>query len=106
VAAPDAWLFNKKKFDSLPADIQKIVRDALEEQFWYRSNEYQFLEEEALSRAIAKQGVQVSSIAPSEMKKIRKLAQVIWEEESKKSDASKKAYDILIKFMKDLNMID
>lgn len=106
VAAPDAWLFNKKKFDSLPADIQKIVRDALEEQFWYRSNEYLYLEEKALAEGKAKHGVQVTTIIPSEMKKIRKMAQVIWLEESKKSEASKKAYDILIKFMKELGMID
>jgi len=106
VAAPDAWLFNKKKFDSLPADIQKIIRDILEEQFWMRSNEYIYLEAQALAEAEAKQGVQVTTIIPSEMKKIRQKAQDIWLEESKKSEASKKAYDILIKFLKDLGMID
>ncbi len=106
VAAPDAWLFNQKKFDELPADIQKIVRDALEEQFWYRSNEYMYLEEKALSDAQAKQGIQVTTVTPSEMKKIRKLAQAIWLEESAKSEASKKAYDILVNFMKELGMID
>jgi len=106
VAAPDAWLFNKKKFDSLPEDIQKIVREILEDQFWMRSNEYIYLEGKALAEAEQKHGVQVTTITPAEMKKIRKMAQEIWLAESKKSEASKKAYDILIKFMKELGMID
>jgi TRAP-type mannitol/chloroaromatic compound transport system substrate-binding protein len=105
VAAPDAWIFNKKKFDSLPDDIQKIVREILAEQFWMRSNEYIYLEGVALAEAQAKHGVQVTTISPEEMKKVRKMAQEIWIAESKKSDASKKAYDILIKFMKELGMI-
>ena len=106
VAGPDAWVFNKKKFDELPDDIQKIVREILEEQFWMRSNEYQYLEEKALSEAQAKQGVQVTTITSDEMKKVRKMSEAIWLEESKKSEASKKAYDIMIAFMKELGMID
>ena len=105
VGAPDAWFFNKKKFDALPKDIQKIVRDTLEEHFWYRSNEYIYLEVRALAKAQRERGVKVTTIEPAEQVKIRQLAQAMWLEESKKSPASKKAYDIMINYMKDLGLL-
>ena len=105
MGAPDAWFFNKKKFDALPKDIQKIALDTLEEHFWYRSNEYIYLEGKALAKALKERGVKISMIEPAEQVKIRKLAQAMWLEESKKSPASKKAYDIMIGYMKDLGLL-
>jgi len=105
IGAPDAWFINKKKFDALPKDIQKIVLDTLEEHFWRRSNEYIYLEGKALADAQKKRGVKITTIELAEQVKIRQLAQQMWEEESKKSPDSKKAYDIMIKYMKDLGLL-
>jgi len=105
VGAPDAWHFNKKKFDALPKDIQKIIRDILEEHFWYRSNEYIYLEEKALAEGAQKKGVKISMILPEEQKKIRKIARQLWEEEAKKSPVGEKALKILIDFMTELGLL-
>jgi len=105
VGAPDAWFFNKKKFDALPKDIQKIIRDTLEEHFWYRSNQYIYLEGKALADAQKKRGVKITTIEQAEQKKIRQLAQEMWKEESKKSPESEKAYKIMIDYMKDLGLL-
>lgn len=105
MGAPDVWFFNKKKFDALPKDIQKIIRDTLEEHFWYRSNQYIYLEGKALAEAQQKKGVKITTIEPAEQKKIRQLAQKMWEEESKKSPESEKAYKIMVDYMKELGLL-
>jgi TRAP-type mannitol/chloroaromatic compound transport system substrate-binding protein len=106
LGAPDAWVFNKKRFDALPKDIQATVRDILEDHFWYRSNEYIYLEQQALNEGKNKLGVKVTTITPEEQIKIRKIAQEqIWLEASKKDAACEQAYKMMIDYMKKLDLL-
>lgn len=50
---------------------------SLDEQFWWRTNEYQYQERIALAKAIEEQGVQVNEL-PEEVK--QRLAEVVVEE--------------------------
>ena len=101
----DAFVINQKSIDELPGDVQRILISTLEEQFWRRTNEYQFKEEIALARARQKHGVKVIELPAEVRKKMQGAAQAIWEKERGKSEQSKEAMARLEKFLGDLGHI-
>lgn len=101
----DAFIINQKAIDELPADVQRILISTLEEQFWRRTNEYQFKEEIALARAREKHGVKVIELPAEVRKKMQSAAKTIWEKERAKSEQSKEAMAKLEKFLGDLGHI-
>nr|WP_254774468.1 hypothetical protein [Marinobacter sp. AC-23] len=94
-----------KALNKLPADMQKIVKDALDEQFWIRTNEYLYKERVTLAKVIAEQGVQVN-VLPSEVQdRLVKTAQVMWDEEGERSANAKKALDMLKGYLAELGYL-
>mgnify|MGYP001365584704 CR=1 FL=1 len=51
IAGTDAFIVNQKALDKLSKADAKTVRDALNEQFWYRTNEYQYKKRLVLAKA-------------------------------------------------------
>jgi len=105
VSGPDCWLFNMKAFNKLPKDIQKIFRQTLEEHFWYRSNEYIYLENITLAKAMKDLGVKVTQLPPDEQKKLTRAAMVEWDKVGQKDEESAKALKIMKDFLKSLGYI-
>ena len=101
----DAFIINQKAIDELPADVQLVLKNTLKEQFWRRTNEYQFKEEVALARAKAKHKVQVVDLPKEVREKMKGVAKTIWEKERAKSDLSKEAMAKLEKFLGELGHI-
>ena len=102
IAGTDAWVINQKAIDKLPPDVQAIFYNALEEQFWKRTNQYIYLEAITLAKAVNEKGVEVTSLPPEEQKKITKIAMKMWEEEGAKGPDAAKALEILKDFLKSL----
>jgi len=101
----DAFVINQKAIDDLPADVRLILMNTLEEQFWRRTNEYQFKEEVALARAKQKHKIQVIDLPKEVREKMKGVAKEIWEKERAKSEQSKDAMARLEKFLGDLGHI-
>ena len=102
VAGTDAWVVNQKAIDQLPEDIRAIFYNALEEQFWKRTNQYIYLEAIVLAKAVKEKGVKVITLPPEDQKKITEIAMKMWDEEGAKGPEAAKALQILKDFFKSL----
>jgi TRAP-type mannitol/chloroaromatic compound transport system substrate-binding protein len=102
IAGTDAWVVNQKAIDKLPPDVQAIFYNALEEQFWKRTNQYIYLEAITLAKAVKEKGVEVIYLPPEEQKKITEVALKMWDEEGAKGPDAAKALQILKDFLKSL----
>ncbi len=105
IAGTDVIIVSQKALDKLPEDIQKIVKDALDEQFWVRTNEYLYKERITLAKAIEEQGVQVNVMPDEVQDKLVATAQAMWDEEGKRSENAKKALDMLKGYLAELGYL-
>ncbi len=105
IAGTDAFIVSQKALDALPADVRKIVLQALDEQFWFRTNEYLFQEQITLAKAMKEKGVKVNTLPPEVQKRMAQAAQKMWEEEAKRSPNAAEAMKRLNKFMSDLGYL-
>ncbi|KMQ73077.1 TRAP transporter substrate-binding protein DctP [Marinobacter subterrani] len=105
IAGTDVIIVSQKALDKLPKDMQKIVKDALDEQFWVRTNEYQYKEQIALAKAQAEYGVQVNTLPQDVQQKLAQVAQQLWDEEGKRSEKAEKALEMLKGFLADLGYL-
>ncbi|MBU2955039.1 TRAP transporter substrate-binding protein DctP [Marinobacter sp. F3R08] len=105
IAGTDVIIVSQKALNKLPEDMQQIVKDALDEQFWVRTNEYQYKERTTLAKAIAEHGVQVNVLPDEVQDKLVATAQGMWDEEGKRSENAKKALDMLKSYLADLGYL-
>lgn len=105
IAATDVNIVSQRSLDKLPEDLQIIVKEALEEQFWFRTNEYLYQERVALAKAIADKGVQVNTLPEPVMDHLMTVAVEQWESEGKRSDNANKALTMLKEFLTDLGYL-
>ena len=85
--------------------MAKIVKDALDEQFWVRTNEYLYKEQITLAKVMADQGVQVNTMPQDVQDKLAQVAQKMWDEEAKRSDKAAEAVQKLKDFLSDLGYL-
>jgi TRAP-type C4-dicarboxylate transport system substrate-binding protein len=75
VAGP--MVMNKKKFDGLPVDIQKIVMECGQiASYWARVQVW--AEDRGAVEQLAKLGMKVNYVAPEEVQKFRKLSEPLY----------------------------
>ena len=105
IAGTDAFIINQKELDKLPADIRKCMIDTLDGQFWMRTNEYLYLEQITLAKALKTKGVKINQLPPALLDHLTQVAVKQWEEEGKKGPASQKALAMLKTFLAELGYI-
>lgn len=105
IAGTDVIIVSQKALDKLPEDMQTVVKQALEEQFWVRTNEYLYKERITLAKAIAEQGVEVNTLPDDVQQRLTKTAQSLWDEEAKRGDNAKKALDLLKNYLTELGYL-
>lgn len=105
IAGTDAIIVSQKALDKLPEDLQNIVKQALDEQFWFRTNEYLFKERVTLAKAIAEEGVTVNTLPEDVQNRLVGTAQKMWDEEGKRSDNAAKALAMLKDFLGQLGYL-
>lgn len=105
IAGTDVIIVSQKAMDKLPEDLQQLVKDVLNEQFWYRTNEYQYKERITLAKAIAEEGVQVNTLPDEVQDHLVQTAQAMWDEEGKRSDKAAEALAMLKDFLSDLGYL-
>ncbi|HEX7043064.1 MAG TPA: TRAP transporter substrate-binding protein DctP [Burkholderiales bacterium] len=105
IAGTDAFIINMKALDKLPPDVRKTVIDTLDEQFWLRTNEYQYKETVTLAKAQKELGVKVNVLPEDLQQHLAKAAQKIWEKEAARSKEAAKAVEMLKNFLRELGYI-
>jgi TRAP-type mannitol/chloroaromatic compound transport system substrate-binding protein len=98
VASTDIWLINMKAMEALPADVQKILKDTLDEHFWLRTEEYIRLEAATLAKVQKEKHVELITLASDEVKKLEAAALPVWEEVAKRDPENAKAVQLLKDF--------
>lgn len=105
IAGTDVIIVSQKALDELPEDLQQLVKDVLNEQFWYRTNEYQYKERITLAKAIAEEGVQVNTLPQEVQDHLVQTAQAMWDEEGERSEKAAEALAMLKDFLSDLGYL-
>lgn len=105
IAGTDVFIVSQKALDALPEGMAKIVKDALEEQFWIRTNQYQYQEEIALAKAQREQGVKVNTLPEDVQKKLFQAAQKTWDVEAKRGPDAAEAVKQVKAFLTDLGYL-
>lgn len=101
IAGTDVIIVSQKAMDKLPEDMQNILKQALEEQFWFRTNEYQYKERITLAKAIEEQDVQVNRLPEDVQSRLIETAQNMWDEEGERSDEAAQALTMLKDYLTD-----
>ncbi len=102
VAQTDIWLINQKAMDALPADVRDILKATLDEHFWLRTNQYQYLEEVTLAKVRKEKGVELIQLPAADVQKMKAAALVTWDEVAKRSPDCAKAVQMLKDFQASL----
>lgn len=105
IAGTDVFIINQKALGKLPEDMQKIVKDALDEQFWVRTNEYLFKERSTLAKIMAEEGVQVNTLPDEVQEKLVQAAQASWDKEAERSDNAAKVVAMLKEYLAELGYL-
>lgn len=105
IAGTDAFIINQKALEKLSAADQKTVKDALKEQFYFRTVEYLYLEKIALSKAIKEDGVKVNTLPDDVAKQLATVAQKTWDAEAQRSEQAAKVVKMIRAFLTDLGYL-
>lgn len=105
VAGTDVIIVSQKALDKLPEEMQATVKDALKEQFWVRTNEYEHKEKVTLQKAVNEEGVQINQLPQDVLDHMMEAAQVIWDEEAKRSDNAAKAVAMVKDYLRELGRL-
>lgn len=105
VAGTDVIIISQKALDELPEEMQATVKDALKEQFWVRTNEYEHKEKVTLQKAVREEGVEINTLPQEVQDEMMKAAQAFWDEEAKTSDNAQKAVDMVKEYLTQLGRL-
>ena len=97
---------NMKKLNAQPKDIQAILNMATRDMGTQINMRQLMLRGPAEKDDLENHGVTIINWSDDERKKMRAMAAKIWEQESKKSDFAKQAYDNQISYLKTIRMLD
>lgn len=105
IAGTDVIIVSQKALDALDPKDQEAVKQVLDEQFWFRTNEYLYQERVALSNAMEENGVEINRLPQDVQQRLTEIAQRTWEEEGKRSENAAKALDMLKDFLGELGYL-
>ncbi|MFW6334709.1 MAG: TRAP transporter substrate-binding protein DctP [Desulfosalsimonas sp.] len=102
IASTDVWVFNQDAIDELPEDVRQVFFDTMDKHFWERTNEYQYLEQVTLDKAVNEEDVEVIELPEKEQEKIFEQAVKVWDDEAEKSSEAEEAVDLLKEYLETL----
>lgn len=105
IAGTDVIIVSQSALSELPDDMQTVVKNALNEQFWVRTNEYQYKERLVLAKAQKELGVSINTLPEGVQNKLMERAREIWNKEAERSDNAKKAMTMLKDYLRELGYI-
>jgi len=106
IAGTDVFIINQEALDKLSDKDAKTVKEALDEQFWVRTNEYLYKERIALAKAMKEEGVEITRLPPEVQQHLTEVAQASWGDLGERSDKAAEALDKLKGMLTDLGYLD
>ena len=101
-----SFTVNKNKWNAQPKDVQAILTMATRDMGTQINMRQLMLRGPAEKDDLENHGVTIINWSDEERKKMRAMAAKIWEEESKKSDFAKMAYDNQVGYLRTIRMLD
>lgn len=95
-------LVNKKAFESLPSDLQEIVRNAAARLNIWILSEFEAQNNTYLQKLITEEKVQLREFPKEVLAELKKLAKEVAEEEAAKDPLAKKTYESILAFKKNI----
>ncbi|KAA8983406.1 TRAP transporter substrate-binding protein DctP [Halospina sp. K52047b] len=105
IAGTDVIIVSQKALGDLPKEMQKVVKNALDEQFWVRTNEYQYKERLVLAKAQEELGVKINTLPQDVQNKLMETARGLWAKEAERSDRAEKAMGMLKDYLRELGYL-
>lgn len=105
IAGTDAFVVSQKALDALPEDVRTIFLNTLDEQFWWRTNEYLYKERIALAKVVNENDVTINELPADVQAKLAEFAVKNWEKEGAKSELTKKALGMLKDYLSGLGYL-
>lgn len=105
IAGTDVWIINQRAFKKLPADIQGIIEQVLEEHFWTRTNQYEHLESATLAKVQKEKGVKVITLSQEAQLKMTRAAMKLWDEEAKTDPDYARAIQMMKDYFKQIGSL-
>lgn len=102
----EGFFINKNAFDKLPKDIQDIVKNILDAEFYPRSVDTAYLAEESLNRMKNKYSVKVIELPKKDQQILFQSAQKIWDEVASANDENAKAVQMLKTFLRNIGRVE
>lgn len=105
IAGTDAFIVNQKALDKLPEDVRATLIQALDEQFWLRTNEYLYKEQTTLAKAEKEDGVTVNYLPEDVLTRLTETGQKMWDGEAERSPEAAEAVKRLKTFLGELGYL-
>ncbi|MAM00592.1 MAG: twin-arginine translocation pathway signal protein [Alteromonadaceae bacterium] len=105
IAGTDVIIVSQKALDKLSEKDQETIKQILDEQFWFRTNEYQYKERVALSKAMEENGVEINTLPEDVQQRLTKAAQASWDEAGERSDNAAEALEKMKSFLRELGYL-
>lgn len=102
----EGFFVSKSAFDKLPKDIQDIVKNILEGEFYPRSIDNAYLAEESLNRMKKKYNVKVVELPKNDQAILFQSAQKIWDDVAAANPENAKAVQMLKTFLRNIGRIE
>jgi TRAP-type C4-dicarboxylate transport system substrate-binding protein len=100
----DHLAINKTKWDSIPADLQRLIEVALKRCAFDRAIQTQYMNQ-IDAAALEEAGVTLLAWSEDEKRKYREAAREIWEQWGNKSDAAREIFQSHMTFMSEIGLI-
>ena len=99
IAGTDVIIVSQRALDRLPEDLQTMVKDVLTEQFWFRTNEYEYKEQITFAKAQAEMDVQLNQLPDEVQDHLVSVAQEMWDAEGERGPKAQEALQMLKEFL-------
>lgn len=98
------WLINRTTWESLPADLQQVVENAV--RYGNSAHALEYAAYEAVSGGeMEKSGVKLLSLSPEDRKKLQDAVLPLWDEIAAKSELGAKAVEIVRQQQRDYGQV-
>jgi TRAP-type mannitol/chloroaromatic compound transport system substrate-binding protein len=98
------WIINMKALEKLPEDIREIVINTLNEEFWKKTNQYEYMTAKKINE-LEKAGVKMSDLSEDEFNKMQKAALPIWDRIAGEHPYCAEAIEKIKKFNKSMGRL-
>ncbi|MCS6989145.1 MAG: TRAP transporter substrate-binding protein [Chloroherpetonaceae bacterium] len=95
-------IVNKKAFESLPSDLQEIIRTAAARANIWILSEFEAQNNVYLQKLVSEEKVQLREFPKDVLMELKRLAKEVAEEETAKDPLAKKAYESVLAFKKNI----